>query len=41
MEGWKMMGYPGPRMGWEGIIEESDFHEEEPQGLRTYQGGKM
>lgn len=41
MEGWKMMGYPGPRMGWEGIIEESDFHEEEPKGLRTYQGGKM
>lgn len=41
MEAWKMIEYPGPRMGWANIIEEEDFHTEEPKGLRAYQGGKM
>ncbi|CAD2072258.1 gluconate 2-dehydrogenase subunit 3 family protein [Phocicoccus pinnipedialis] len=41
MEGWKMIEFPGPRMGWANIIQEEEFHKEAPQSLRTYQGGKM
>ncbi len=39
MEGWKMIGYPGPRMGWENDIASEDFLELEPESLRDYQGG--
>lgn len=41
MQGWKMMEYPGPRMGWMDEIESEDFQSLEPEGLRTYQGGNV
>lgn len=39
MEGWKMIEYPGPRMGWVNEIESEDFQTPEPESLRDYQGG--
>ncbi|MDK6863106.1 MULTISPECIES: gluconate 2-dehydrogenase subunit 3 family protein [Nosocomiicoccus] len=39
MAGWKMIGYPGPRMGWEHDIMSEEFLELEPESLRDYQGG--
>jgi gluconate 2-dehydrogenase gamma chain len=39
--GWKMIEFPGPRMGWGNDIESEDFQVIEPEGLRTYQGGGM
>lgn len=39
MQGWEMIGYPGPRMGWQDLIDEEDFVEMEPTSLRDYQGG--
>jgi len=41
MQGWKMIEYPGPRMGWGGQIESEDFQTMEPESLRDYQGGGM
>lgn len=41
MEGWKMIQYPGPRMGWMDQIMEEEFQELEPESLRAYQGGGM
>ncbi len=41
MEGWKMIGYPGPRMGWTNEIESKEFLEKEPMSLREYQGGNF
>lgn len=41
MQGWKMMGYPGPRMGWSDQIEEKEFVSMEPSNLRDYQGGGL
>lgn len=40
-EGWRMIEFPGPRMGWTNEIESEDFQVIEPEGLRTYQGGGM
>ncbi|SOC43488.1 gluconate 2-dehydrogenase subunit 3 family protein [Salinicoccus kekensis] len=39
--GWRMIQFPGPRMGWTNEIESEEFQEIEPEGLRTYQGGGM
>jgi len=39
MMGWKMIEYPGPRMGWEDDIDAEDFLSKEPKSLREYQGG--
>ena len=39
MEGWKMIQYPGPRMGWTNEITSEEFVEMEPESLRAYQGG--
>lgn len=39
--GWRMIQFPGPRMGWINEIESEEFQEIEPEGLRTYQGGGM
>ena len=39
MEGWKMIQYPGPRMGWMDKITSEEFVEMEPESLRAYQGG--
>jgi gluconate 2-dehydrogenase gamma chain len=39
MAGWKMIEYPGPRMGWVNEIESEDFQTPEPESLRDYQGG--
>lgn len=41
MMGWKMMEYPGPRMGWVDKVEEEKFLSLEPKSLREYQGGNM
>lgn len=41
MQAWKMIEYPGPRMGWTNDIEAEEFITKEPQGLRQYQGGKV
>ncbi|MEK4556254.1 gluconate 2-dehydrogenase subunit 3 family protein [Jeotgalicoccus sp. FSL K6-3177] len=41
MEGWKMIQYPGPRMGWMDKITSEEFVELEPESLRAYQGGGM
>lgn len=41
MQGWKMMDYPGPRMGWMDEIESEEFQKIEQKGLRTYQGGNV
>lgn len=41
MEGWKMIQYPGPRMGWMDQITSEEFVEMEPESLRAYQGGGM
>ena len=41
MEGWKMIQYPGPRMGWMDQITAEEFQEIEPEALRAYQGGGM
>src|SRR5699024_7118271 len=41
MEGWKMIQYPGPRMGWKDQITAEEFQEIEPEALRAYQGGGM
>lgn len=41
MMGWKMMEYPGPRMGWSDEIEEEEFLSLEPKSLREYQGGDV
>ena len=39
MMGWKMIEYPGPRMGWEDGIDAKGFLSNEPKSLREYQGG--
>ncbi|MFA7745325.1 gluconate 2-dehydrogenase subunit 3 family protein [Salinicoccus roseus] len=39
MQGWKMIEYPGPRMGWAEDIESEEFMSLDPEGLRSYQGG--
>lgn len=39
--GWRMIEFPGPRMGWGNDIESEDFQVIDPEGLRTYQGGGM
>ncbi len=39
--GWRMIQFPGPRMGWTNEIESEEFQEIEPEGLRSYQGGGM
>ncbi|MHC0551313.1 gluconate 2-dehydrogenase subunit 3 family protein [Salinicoccus sp. CNSTN-B1] len=39
MQGWKMIEYPGPRMGWINEIESKEFQSLEPEALRQYQGG--
>lgn len=39
MMGWKMIEYPGPRLGWEEDLESEEFLSLEPQSLREYQGG--
>ncbi|MFD2829612.1 gluconate 2-dehydrogenase subunit 3 family protein [Corticicoccus populi] len=39
MQGWEMIKYPGPRMGWMEEIESEEFQELEPKSLRAYQGG--
>lgn len=41
MEGWKMIEYPGPRMGWINDITSEEFVSKEPESLRAYQGGGM
>lgn len=41
MMGWKMIEYPGPRMGWLSEVLTEEFLTLEPQGLRDYQGGEM
>ena len=40
MEGWKMIQYPGPRMGWMDQITSEEFVEMEPESLRAYQGAE-
>ena len=39
MMGWKMIEYPGPRMGWLSEVLTDEFMTLEPQNLRDYQGG--
>ncbi|MFC3419998.1 gluconate 2-dehydrogenase subunit 3 family protein [Salinicoccus hispanicus] len=39
MQGWKMIEYPGPRMGWTNDIQSEEFQSLEPESLRSYQGG--
>lgn len=39
MQGWKMMEYPGPHVGWADEIESEDFLTKEAKSLRSYQGG--
>ncbi|GAB3064074.1 gluconate 2-dehydrogenase subunit 3 family protein [Salinicoccus sesuvii] len=39
MQGWKMIEYPGPRMGWTNEIQSEEFQSLEPESLRSYQGG--
>lgn len=39
MQGWKMIEYPGPRMGWGDKIESEEFQSLDPESLRKYQGG--
>ncbi|MBY7144689.1 gluconate 2-dehydrogenase subunit 3 family protein [Virgibacillus sp. NKC19-3] len=41
MQGWEMMEYPGPRMGWMDDIEAEDFVSKAPKSLRSYQGGGL
>src|SRR5699024_744092 len=41
MEAWKMMEYPGPRMGWSDNIDSEDFVSMDPSSLRDYQGGGL
>nr|WP_269448161.1 gluconate 2-dehydrogenase subunit 3 family protein [Lentibacillus sp. JNUCC-1] len=39
MQGWKMMEYPGPYVGWTNDIDAEEFLSKEPTSLRAYQGG--
>ncbi|GAA0441765.1 gluconate 2-dehydrogenase subunit 3 family protein [Lentibacillus halophilus] len=41
MQGWKMIEYPGPRMGWGNDIESEKFLSKQPKSLRAYQGGGL
>src|SRR5699024_1150310 len=38
MDGWRMKGFPGPRMAYYDQIDAEDFIEMEPEPLRAYQG---
>lgn len=41
MQGWKMIEYPGPRMGWANEIDAEEFLSKEPMSLKEYQGGNL
>lgn len=41
MKAWKMMEYPGPRMGWSDKIDSEEFVSMDPASLREYQGGGL
>lgn len=41
MQGWRMIEYPGPRMGWVNEVTSEDFLSLDPEGLKIYQGGGM